>query len=927
MKKPGKKTSEAARKVQAKKAARNLFPSDDESVELRRQGAEMQSARVMPLDSGHRFFGAYEVASTQWKEPYRVEIRSLTDTLNTCSCRDHSLNRLGTCKHIERVLQLIERQAPKRALALAREEGSARYEVFMDVREWPPRLSLTRPRRGISKGVEEAIGCFFGADGTVLGQPLEAYHSILRAHEALAPATRRKVNLSQHVGPWMAELERAADLTRAKECYLRDVREGKRSGNPVRLPLYPYQQEGMLHLAFQGRAMLADEMGLGKTVQAIAAAELLRQLGRVQRVLVVCPASLKSEWEEQYHFFTGGRVELLYGPRQVRLRRYAEKPAFLVLNYEQARADVDDINRLFAPDLVILDEAQRIKNWPTKTAKTIKRLSAPYAFVLTGTPLENRIEELYSLAEFVNPHLFGSLFRFQREFMEEGGEGSAVRPKNLNELHRRISGVMLRRRKSDVEQDLPERTDKHYFVPMTDEQRTRYAEVEYRVNILVNIMKTRLLRKEEMEQLQRHLACMRMICDTPYILDAECRDCPKLEELEAILDELLADDDVKVLIFSEWVRMLSLVEELAREKQIGYALHTGTVPQKQRRDEINRFKNDPDCRLFLSSESGGAGLNLQAASVVINLDLPWNPAKLEQRIARAWRKNQQRHVRVINLVAENTIEAAMLQKLADKQALANAVLDGAQLPDVETSARSFAQRVASLMGVDAASEAPARAPSRGKQPATPETTRDYILACFSDRVLSIQREQKNNSLLVVARSTDDARQIRENLSTQTPPLPHPVEIVDAATADLLQRLQQQGLIRFSSGMESFFAAPGCETPESPKKPVYIKQARTHWAIAARAWKAAQALLAADLPEMAQPHLITVARTAIEALVILEEGAVKEINSDSFDVSACGPHADLARDLSQWVHEAKTLPGADSDRLMDLIRTVQKVMET
>ena len=176
--------------------------------------------------------------------------------------------------------------------------------------------------------------------------------------------------------------------------------------------------------------------------------------------------------------------------------------------------------------------------------------------------------------------------------------------------------------------------------------------------------------------LQQLLACMRMICDTPAILDPDCRVSPKLEELERILGDLLEDPDRKIIVFSEWERMLTMVRELAGEMGVEAAWHTGSLPQERRRAEINRFKHDPACRLFLSTDSGSVGLNLQVASAVINVDLPWNPAKLEQRIARAWRKNQTRSVTVVNLVTEDTIEHSILHLLGQKQALADGVLDG-----------------------------------------------------------------------------------------------------------------------------------------------------------------------------------------------------------------------------------------------------------
>src|SRR5258707_6424102 len=169
---------------------------------------------------------------------------------------------------------------------------------------------------------------------------------------------------------------------------------------------------------------------------------------------------------------------------------------------------------------------------------------------------------------------------------------------------------------------------------------------------------------------------MRMFWHPPETLDQTCRISPKLEELEGILGDLLAEPDRKVIVFSEWERMLDLVRELAGEMGVQVAWHTGSVPQQRRRAEIVRFKQDPACRLFLSTDSGSVGLNLQAASAVVNVDLPWNPAKLEQRIARAWRKNQARSVTVVNRVCEVWIEHQILHLLGHKQALADGVLDG-----------------------------------------------------------------------------------------------------------------------------------------------------------------------------------------------------------------------------------------------------------
>jgi superfamily II DNA or RNA helicase len=444
----------------------------------------------------------------------------------------------------------------------------------------------------------------------------------------------------------------------------------------LRHPLLPYQREGMLHLAFGERVLLADEMGLGKTVQAIAACELLARRKSIQRVLVVCPASLKAEWEEQIARFTDRPARSVFGARPARLATYREPSFFTIVNYEQVLGDAADINEILHADVVVLDEAQRIKNWQIKTARRVKSLHSPYAFVLTGTPVENRIDELYSIIQYLDPELVGPLFRFNRDFYELDERGRPVDYKNLGELRRRLQPVMLRRRKSDVEAELPGRTMKTYFVPMVEEQAVRYQEYKNQAARLLAIAQRRPLIPKEFERLQMLLACMRMICDTPAILDPTCRVSPKLEELEGILSDLLEEPERKIIVFSEWERMLELVRELAAELGVEAAWHTGSVPQQRRRAEIVRFKQDPACRLFLSTDSGSVGLNLQVASAVVNVDLPWNPAKLEQRIARAWRKNQTRSVTVVNLVCEDSIEHQILHLLGHKQALADGVLDG-----------------------------------------------------------------------------------------------------------------------------------------------------------------------------------------------------------------------------------------------------------
>jgi len=576
----------------------------------------------------------------------------------------------------------------KQDFRLAMLNGSDRIDVVVDSAS--DTLCLLKSRRSLPR----AAGKLFDSEHRCIISPAE---EVLEVLERLRGADFPEIRLSQEIGPWLENRRCVAERLDLRREYELKVQSGEWPAQETHVPLFPYQREGMLHLAFTERALLADEMGLGKTIQAIAACALLKRLGKARRVLVVTPASLKTEWEEQIRRFTGLDLQIIFGGKIQRLKAYRtglsalisshgesrnpatpgtadSMPFFTIVNYEQMVVDAPEVNADLAPDIIVLDEAQRIKNWGTKTARAVKQLQSRYAFVLTGTPIENRIDELHSIMSFLNPAILGPLFRFNRDFYEMDERGRPVACRNLDQLHQRIKPFMLRRRKAEVETELPARTDRNFFVKLSEHQRQNHAAHEQEVSKLVQIAKRRPLTPQQMDKLQRELAMMRMVCDTNYILDQEDETCPKLVELEKLLDECI-ENDAKVIIFSEWERMLELVRKLCRRRDIGHAWHTGSVPQKRRRDEINAFKNDPGCRVFLSTDSGATGLNLQNASVVINCDLPWNPARLEQRIARAWRKNQIKPVTVINLISEESIEYRMLDTLALKQSLATSVLD------------------------------------------------------------------------------------------------------------------------------------------------------------------------------------------------------------------------------------------------------------
>ena len=775
----------------------NWRTTDEDEINRRRVRAQTEELKVRNLDRRHPIFSNFAVKSGSGLT-YTVEIRSLSQRRFSCSCIDFRINALGTCKHVEATLLYLEsryRRLFKRAL----NNGHGRLDVVPDLATGLLKIE------GLHGGrLPHRLARIFDGNGVLRIDDPEEGLSILRK------SANDSLRISQEIAPWLEARRRAQERKLALREYEQKVQSGEWPARETLVQLYPYQRRGMLHLAFNERALLADEMGLGKTIQAIAACALLHRLGKAERILVVSPASLKTEWEEQIQKFTRMPYQLVYGSKRKRLRLYhTAAPFFTIVNYEQMLKDALDVNARLQPDVVILDEAQRIKNWGTKTAQAVKRLESRYAFILTGTPIENRIDDIHSLMSFLDPSVLGPLFRFNREFYRLDDRGHPEGYRNLERLHERIRPFLLRRRKADVEPELPFRTDQNRFVRLSRIQADSYAGHEAQVARLTALAQRRPLTKEESDKLMRELSMMRMICDTNYILDPEDRTCPKLAELEKILEECRNNVDVKVIVFSEWARMLELVRDLCDRLGIGYALHTGSVPQRRRRAEIQLFKSDADCRVFLSTDSGSTGLNLQNASIVVNCDLPWNPARLEQRIARAWRKNQTRPVSVIHLVSENTIEQRMLETLSSKQALADGVLD--RLGDLESirfrgGRQDFLSRLRQLVTPPIKTEAPIER----KEPLPTDRGQGFsdaarsILGSSCIRCEERYPAEGSHSVIVIVVERD-APLHREKLlpvyeeffgKEVTDPLaPVILEVIDRSTDEAMARLVKSGLMK------------------------------------------------------------------------------------------------------------------------------------
>ncbi len=639
--------------------------------ELRRQFGREQRFALTNVGT-ESVFSDFEVRNPENASTYRVAIRGARPGENYCTCADFATNALGTCKHVEFVLGRLERR--RSTSATLRRGFEPRYsEVVLQYgaqREVRFRRGSACPRTLAALSAK-----YFDARQALRTEAFATFESFLSE----AAAIDHDLRCYDDVLGFVAEVrDGARRIQQIGQAFPRGVRDPAWR-RLLRTELYEYQREGALFAARAGRSLIGDEMGLGKTIEAIAAAEIMaRELG-VERVLVVCPTSLKHQWEREIARFTDRRTTVIGGLRARREELYASAAGFfLITHYDTVHRDLDLIGR-WSPDLVILDEAQRIKNWNTRTARSVKRLASPYAIVLTGTPLENRLEELVSIVEFVDKHRLGPTFRFLAEHQVRDEHDKVVGYRHLDRIGKTLAPILIRRSKNEVLKQLPERLDKNFFVPMTVEQRTHHEENREAVARLVaKWRRYKFLSEADQRRLMILLQNMRMSCDSTYLLDHQTDFGVKADELVTLLGDVLEQPGTKVVIFSQWLRMHELLVKRLNKHRIGHVLFHGGVEGSRRQALVDRFREDDACRAFLATDAGGVGLNLQHASVVVNMDVPWNPAVLEQRIGRVHRLGQKHPVRVINFIAQGTIEEGMLSVLKFKKSLFAGVLDGGE---------------------------------------------------------------------------------------------------------------------------------------------------------------------------------------------------------------------------------------------------------
>ena len=448
----------------------------------------------------------------------------------------------------------------------------------------------------------------------------------------------------------------------------------------LQVQLRPYQLEGLAWLQYLRAnhlgGILADDMGLGKTAQALAHVLTEKHAGRLDLpVLVVLPTSLIFNWQaESKRMAPSLRLLTLQGPQREALFAHMPDHDLVLTTYPLLWRDMD---ALAAQQfhLVILDEAQMVKNAGSRSARALRRLQTRHSLCLTGTPMENHLGELWAQLDWLMPGFLGDQRHFAahwRKPIEENGETLRAAL-----LAQRVRPFILRRRKQDVASELPPRTEVIKRVQLQGQQRELYESVRVAADVQVR----RVLQRQDFNGAQISildaLLKLRQVCCDPYLVKGSkpvgTMERAKLELLADMLPALL-DEGRRVLVFSQFTELLDLIAEQLQALALPFLSLTGKTPPKARASVVQRFQAQEVPVLLLSLKAGGIGLNLTTADTVVHMDPWWNPAVEEQATARAHRIGQDQPVFVYKLVVQGSIEERMLELQARKQALANSVL-------------------------------------------------------------------------------------------------------------------------------------------------------------------------------------------------------------------------------------------------------------
>lgn len=610
-------------------------------------------------------FSTYAVHSESGRT-YEVWIRSLKEPANSCTCPDFKTNLVGTCKHVEAVLVHLA-QTYQSELLREGHLSSPRPQVYLHYGE-TVQIKVARPE--VSDPTwESLLSEHFDENDCFRGDPARDFGAF--SASAMSSGT---VDIAPEVTNHVSELRDRALRTEQRRRLQQHLAAGHSLGVTCQ-PLHRYQELGALHLAFGKRAWLADDPGLGKTAQAIAACELLRRERGVRRVLVICPAQGRPHWRKELIRFAACAPAVVEGDAAHRAAAYTLGAPYTIVGYDVVVRDQECLARL-APDVIILDDAQRIRNWRALTADVVKRLESPYGFVLTDSPLTHRLDDLYSVMQFVDQRMLGPLWRFNQRYYILDSARRVHGTRNLDDLKRRLAPVFLRRTATEVASELPAGLTSVHYVPVPEATRAAVRKSRRTLAKLLSRRRklTPRLRQDLEEALEAAFSSASGVsvqrseqagtrCGTSPNPAGHDTDLPKVEEVLRATREILEERDGDVLVFSRWRELLdSSARRLSRDEvPFVHLAETLTSPQCSKALKQARQSGGP--LVILAADRHAGAVPAEGVHCVVHLDVPLSMKHRARRTKALNWAGQESPGRSLYLVARGSLEESLLDHL------------------------------------------------------------------------------------------------------------------------------------------------------------------------------------------------------------------------------------------------------------------------
>ncbi|MBE0639206.1 MAG: DEAD/DEAH box helicase [Bacteroidales bacterium] len=595
---------------------------------------------VYTIEFADNIFGEHLLTNERGVQ-YKVTLRDLTRKHGYCNCPDYRINKLGTCKHLIYTFLHLQNDPGRIPAQLP---PYPFIEVFLNPFR-NNKISYFFPEK-LTGPVAELFYRYFGNKNYIEDNDVERFTGFLNNTDKfkqilLRPEVLDKVRLTSE----------AASIQRLKE-------SKKLNFSIFKTPLLPFQKEGVEFATFNAGAILADDIELGRMTQAVATAMMKRDLFGFGKTLIICPATLKQHWKKEIEKITAEKLMIIEGSMEERRELYCHSDHyFQILNYENVLSDLDMLKSSH-PDFIILDEAQRIKNYASAISVSIRSIPRRHTLVLSGSPFDSRLIELYALVMLVDADLLSPLWEFSYKycFFDDHNKNNIVGYYDLDELNLRLENVLLRREKDQVIKQLPQISNIDVPVDMHPQQIKIHLKL---AGELLGLFSKKMQTPFEFQQAIQLIRQLRMLADSTFLLDDLTNISPKIDELKSILNEKmnLRRSRKKVIIFTEWKKMLQIIARALRVSKIRHVEITDDTPARQRELILKTFEQDEDCNVLLSSHVDLNASDIRIADLMINFDAPADrEAKSLRMGSLSGIMQRQGKLTIINLVAKNSIE-------------------------------------------------------------------------------------------------------------------------------------------------------------------------------------------------------------------------------------------------------------------------------